>query len=595
MKNAKYVITVILCILFAVFLLVLPVAAITDANGVEATLITDKGEYASEDNLSVTLTLKNGSNAGIKNITMEIKVPEGFTFTGGDQIKTIDQLAAGDTVILGARYKTPVADNPNPPEPPVTGEAPVVLFVILAAASLGGLIVLAVKNRKFRTGLISMLVCCFMIVGAVFVGAMNVSAADGQESIIATATVKVDGKEATIQGKISYEIVVPEDNTDDPLVKTFEDLPLDGNYSYQAQGYQDSGKILLLDGESTGYSMGYRSYSIEVVSSAHTGNRALKFTKDGYDTHTTIYITLTDEQKAVLLNGGDLSFWYKSAGAATFKINDVELGAGAGDWTKVELTADMLEGAKSGTLVVYMYNTWNNAEFYIDDIVATPAVGYYVEHCCGDTVLEKEFVKAAVGTTTAAAAKEIFGFVATGSIEQTTVAEGNTTVVKVNYTRDPLMKTFEELPLDGNYSYQAQGYQDSGKILLLDGESTGYSMGYRSVGIWVVNDAHTGNAALKFKKDGYDTHSMIYITLTDEQKAVLQNGGDLSFWYKSVGAATIDVNDVVLGAGAGDWTQVTLTADMLEGAKSGTLAIKIYGTWNEAEFYIDDIVAVPAA
>ena len=37
-----------------------------------------------------------------------------------------------------------------------------------------------------------------------------------------------------------------------------------------------------------------------------------------------------------------------------------------------------------------------------------------------------------------------------------------------------------------------------------------------------------------------------------------------------------------------------MTSEMLESAKGGYIDVELTGTWNEGEFYIDDIVVTPA-
>ena len=96
--------------------------------------------------------------------------------------------------------------------------------------------------------------------------------------------------------------------------------------------------------------------------------------------------------------------------------------------------------ASSGTISIRL-QTWNAASIQVDDIVVTPMVGYTVEHKYGDTVLKSDFLKGEAGSTTAATATDILGFVASGEITQTTVAADNSTIVVVNYTRDIIVYT----------------------------------------------------------------------------------------------------------------------------------------------------------
>ena len=233
-------------------------------------------------------------------------------------------------------------------------------------------------------------------------------------------------------------------------------------------------------------------------------------------------------------------------------------------------------------------------EFIISHI--HPSSGYTVRHyisaaavaTTSDTLYVEEVLGGEIGEMTAARARTIPGFIAPETIEQQII--GDNTVINIFYRRDMLVDTLEQMPTDGNYSYREQGIDNTGKVLLLDGEETPYSMGYHSLGVWITTESHGGTSALKFKKDGYDTHTMIYVHLTEQQIATVQAGGGLSFWYKSAGLSYFEINDVDIGAGASDWTKVTLTSEMLASVgECGMLKIKLYNTWYEGEMFLDDI------
>ena len=373
------------------------------------------------------------------------------------------------------------------------------------------------------------------------------------------------------------------------LVIDVEDMPLEGNYTYDSTGYL--GKMLMLDGVYTGYMIGNQAEAIRIVTDAHTGNKAIEFQKDGYNNCATVIINLTEEQVDVLRNDGSLSFWYKTNGGASLKVNGVAV-SGSGDWVELVMDATMLERYATNTNIeIEFVNTWPAASIWIDDIVVMPAVGYTVEHKYGDTVLKSEFIKAEVGSTTKATAAEITGFTA-GTIEQTTVAEGNTTVVTINYNRDMLMDTLEHMPLEGNYTYDSTGYL--GKMLMLDGVYTGYMIGNQAEAIRIVTDAHTGNKAIEFQKDGYNNCATVIINLTEEQVDVLRNDGSLSFWYKTNGGASLKVNGVAV-SGSGDWVELVMDATMLERYATNTnIEIEFVNTWPAASIWIDDIVVAPA-
>lgn len=99
--------------------------------------------------------------------------------------------------------------------------------------------------------------------------------------------------------------------------------------------------------------------------------------------------------------------------------------------------------------------------------------------------------------------------------------------------------------------------------------------------------------AIRFQKNGKDQYAYVTITLTEEQVDLLKKGGNLSFWYKNNGGASIMVNDKAVSGSEGSWTQLVADEEMLAAsASSGTISIRLQ-TWNAASIWVDDIVVTP--
>ena len=84
MKKIKKLMPVLLSFVFVVstFMTITVFAAEAEQNGLVATLTFDKSEYAANEDVNVTLTVKNNSYA-VKDIQTEITLPDGVTLKDG--------------------------------------------------------------------------------------------------------------------------------------------------------------------------------------------------------------------------------------------------------------------------------------------------------------------------------------------------------------------------------------------------------------------------------------------------------------------------------------------------------------------------------
>ena len=322
---------------------------------------------------------------------------------------------------------------------------------------------------------------------------------------------------------------------------------MDG-YTYEQIGYQNTGLIMMLNGIDTGYRTNYGSVAVRITNDAHSGDKAIEFQKWGSDRHTTIEITLTAEMVEVINNYGALSFWYKTNGGASLQVNGVDVG-GSGDWKQVQMDATMLAAsASSGKIVLYLYDTWNMASVWVDDIVA----------------------------------------VSSGS----------------KWNRAELETTLEDMPVDGNYSLEdynsvyGGGYM--GKVLMLDGKATPYAFSHLAADISIEYNGTKGSNVVRFHKSGADKVAQIYINLTAQQQEALKEGGSLTFAFWKNGG-TLYINGYEIPAEnltdlGNSFTQLTMTAEMLAvSAETGKIHIKLDsgGFWDH-QMSIDDIIVKPA-
>lgn len=191
MKNYRRTFALVLTVILTVCLFALPVMAATEtAGGLELTLTTDKAEYTSEENITASLTVKNTTESAIGSLVAEHVVPNGFSVVSGTSQKSIETLAAGESVTVDVVYATSV---------PKTGDYTIAAVVAVMVVAAAGLVVLGAADAKVRKSILSVFLCCIMVAGL----AVGVSADELTDGVTVSTTVKVNGDEVTLCAKVS--------------------------------------------------------------------------------------------------------------------------------------------------------------------------------------------------------------------------------------------------------------------------------------------------------------------------------------------------------------------------------------------------------
>lgn len=102
MKKCKKVFAFTLSVLLAFACYAVPAFASSSANqyGLEATIVTDKESYKANEDIHVTVTVKNTNDFKVENVSMESLLPETLTLKdGSNSTKTVD-LEPGETLTL---------------------------------------------------------------------------------------------------------------------------------------------------------------------------------------------------------------------------------------------------------------------------------------------------------------------------------------------------------------------------------------------------------------------------------------------------------------------------------------------------------------
>ncbi|MBR4026589.1 MAG: M4 family metallopeptidase [Lachnospiraceae bacterium] len=242
-------------------------AATVSQDGLEVTLSTDKAEYHKNEQIIVTLTVKNTNDFSITDLSLENLVPEGYKLAENNDIaKQVESLGAGETVSLTVTYiadsmdnetededktESDESDNGNnsesdnnqqngtgnnpetdnnqqngtgdnsetnsPTQSPLTGDkADVIRWIVILSLGMGILIFVLFKNKKSKN-LLSILLCIVVASTVVVVIASEVYMAEETKSISLIETIKVEENEITLKAEISYTFV-SEDNSYNPEV-----------------------------------------------------------------------------------------------------------------------------------------------------------------------------------------------------------------------------------------------------------------------------------------------------------------------------------------------------------------------------------------
>lgn len=263
MKKSRKILHLFLAVMLAFSFLTSVVYAVTSTqDGLEAEIITDKEVYKANEEILVTVKVKNTNSFLIKRVSIEGLLPDELTLEKGNELsKQIETLNAGETMELTftaikvneepstEEPTTTTAPSTNPPttgltesiptslpapgivttsaptlnsttapEPlstqqediPQTGDNSGGMIALCSILVLGGIVALffVLRNRnhtKFNR-VISIILCVAMLIpSALGVGFYSAKAVDNRKGFTVTKTITVDGKEFDTSANIFYE------------------------------------------------------------------------------------------------------------------------------------------------------------------------------------------------------------------------------------------------------------------------------------------------------------------------------------------------------------------------------------------------------
>lgn len=187
--NCSIVFLLLLC-LFGTFSVVISAENIETNNNLDVTLTTDKNEYTTDEDIKISIAVKNNGFHRLKNLSIDVLLPDGLTIKSGKQSITNISIDAGKfytasivahsledkenndeetTIIDTTSDNTTDIDNPS-------NSSNIVLWIIFAFVAVilvGAIIFIAIKHKK-TTKIMSMFLCFAIALTVVSINAYAV-------------------------------------------------------------------------------------------------------------------------------------------------------------------------------------------------------------------------------------------------------------------------------------------------------------------------------------------------------------------------------------------------------------------------------------
>lgn len=202
----------VLCLTLVQFSSVVLAADTAKTDELEVTLSTTKDSYKNNEDIPITLTIKNSTDKTISDIQPEFLLPSGLSVVKGKTKPAAITLEAGksQTVTLTAKkvVKTAAAAKTNTTKKTSTktaaktgDETPIFLWSTLLLFSVVLTIVLVKKKKINRNTFLGLL--CLLLAGTLLTP-VSVKAASNTKSNSASKEITVGGTKVKLQAKVTY-------------------------------------------------------------------------------------------------------------------------------------------------------------------------------------------------------------------------------------------------------------------------------------------------------------------------------------------------------------------------------------------------------
>lgn len=234
-KKTKQRCKTILSLFFALTLIMSAVTfavSAAEAAALSVQLKTDKEEYTADEDIALTLEIRNGSTGRLVDIAYDITAPDGYELKSGSVSGGETELLAGGTLKYDSVYSAVKATPDNPvTDGRINPTVPLISAVICAAA-------LFALNRKKAKKMLASLLCVSLLLTAL---PLDVAADEIGKATADTADVTVT-KDITAGGaKKTFTARVTAGKTADSVTVT-----------YDTQGGNKIDSVTLAAGETIG-------------------------------------------------------------------------------------------------------------------------------------------------------------------------------------------------------------------------------------------------------------------------------------------------------------------------------------------------------
>ena len=201
----------VLCLALVQFSSVVLAADTAKTDELEVTLSTTKDSYKNNEDIPITLTIKNSTDKTISDIQPEFLLPSGLSVVKGKIKPAAITLEAGKSqtvtltakkVVKTAAAKTNTTKKTNTKTAAKTGdETPIFLWSTLLLFSVVLTIVLMKKKKINRNTFLGLL--CLLLAGTLLTP-VSVKAASNIKSNSASKAITVGGTKVKLQAKVTY-------------------------------------------------------------------------------------------------------------------------------------------------------------------------------------------------------------------------------------------------------------------------------------------------------------------------------------------------------------------------------------------------------
>jgi len=209
MQKRKRIFTILLALMLC-FISVIPVQAATNTqDGVEISVNTDQQSYRQNQNITVSVTVKNVNAFPLEDVTVETIAPTGYKLQGDTGIQHMATLGANESssTTINAKIVVDTVANVIVNASQTGDGSNLIIWTVFMGIALAVTCLLGFVYRKNKKGLISLLLCLMMLSSLLPANILNVSAANSNptQSLSVYETVEVDGKSVQIGAAVTYK------------------------------------------------------------------------------------------------------------------------------------------------------------------------------------------------------------------------------------------------------------------------------------------------------------------------------------------------------------------------------------------------------